>query len=113
MHVLNYGNIHGDGMKTPKDCVPHMMFLKGRLDVMSLRPGHPTHHCYSYRISKTDGDMTFKDWKKCMVNHRELLGSNIVQSTRIGDRIISILHNGESGHILFYVIFYLREGSRS
>ena len=84
--------------------MPHLMFPKGRLDVMNLRPGHPTHHCCSYRISKTDEDMTIKDWKKCMVNRRELLGSNIVRSTRIGDRIISILHNGESGPILFYAI---------
>ena len=40
-----------------------MMFLKGRLDVISLRPGHPRLHRCSYRISKTDEDMTIKDWK--------------------------------------------------
>ena len=84
--------------------MPHLMFPKGHLDVMSLRPGHPTHHSCSYQISKTDEDMVIKDWKKCMVNHRELLGSNIVRSARTGDRIISILHNGESGPILFYDI---------
>ena len=84
--------------------MPHLMFPKGRLDVMNLRQGHPTNHSYSYRISKTDEDMTIKDWKKCMVNHRELLGSNIVRRARIGDRIISILHDGESGPILFYAI---------
>jgi hypothetical protein len=48
--------------------------------------------------------MTIKEWKKCMDNHRELLGSNIVRKARIGDRIISILHNGASGSILFYAI---------
>ena len=84
--------------------MPHLMFPKGRLDVMSLRLGHPTHHCCSYRISKTNEDMTIKEWKKCMKNQRELLGSNIVRSARTGDRIISILHNGESGPILFYAI---------
>ena len=85
--------------------MPNMMFPKGRLDVMSLRLGHPNrHHCCPYWISKIDEDMTIKDWKKCMVNRRELLGSNIVRSARIGDRIISILHNGESGPILFYAI---------
>ena len=84
--------------------MPDLMFPKGRLDVMSLRPGHPTHNCYSYRISKTDEDMKIKDWKNCMDNRRELLGSNIVRSARIGDRIISILHNGELGPILFYAI---------
>ena len=82
----------------------HLMFLKGRLDVMSLRPDHPTHHNCSYRISKTDEDMTVKDWKQFMVSRTEVLGSNIVQSARIGNMIISILHNGESGDILFYAI---------
>jgi hypothetical protein len=61
------------------------------------------HYC-SYRISKTNEDMTIKAWKKYMDNRRELIGSNIVRSARIGDRIISILHNGESGPILFYDI---------
>ena len=84
--------------------MPDLIFPKGRLDVMSLRLGHPTHHCCSYRISKTNEDMTIKDWKKYMVNRRELLGSNIVQSGIIGDRIISILHSEESGPILFYAI---------
>ena len=83
------------------------MFNSGHVDVMSLRParpGQPTHHSCPYRISKTDEDMTIKEWKKCMVNPRELLGSNIVRRPRIGDRMISILHNGESGPILFYDI---------
>ena len=84
--------------------MPHLMFQKGRLDVLSIRPGHPTNHSCTYQISKRDEDMTIKDWKKCMVNRRELLGSNIVRWARIGDKIISILHNGESGPILFYAI---------
>ena len=84
--------------------MPELMFPKGRPDVISLRPGHPRLHRCSYRISKTDEDMTIKEWKKCMDNHRELLGSNIVRSARIGDMMISILHNGESGSILFYAI---------
>ena len=54
-----------------------------------------------------------------MDNLRDLLGSNIVRSARIGDRIISILHNGELGAILFFAILpqrmqqVLRECSRS
>ena len=84
------------------------MFPRGRVDVMTIRrarPGQPRypHHSCPYRISKTD-EMTIKDWKKCMVNHRDLLGSNIVRRPRIGDKMISILHNGESGPILFYDI---------
>ena len=88
--------------------MPHLMFQKGRLDVLNIQPGHATNHSCSYRISKTNEDMTIKDWKKCMVTRRELLGSNIRQRARIGDRIISILHNGESGPILFYAILSKR-----
>ena len=84
--------------------MPHLMYQNGRLDVLNIRPGHPTNLTCPYQISKRSEDMTIKDWKKCMVNRRELLGSNIVQRARIGDKIISILHNGESGPILFYAI---------
>ena len=90
--------------KILKYWVPDLMFPKVHLDVISLRPGLPRLHYCSNRISKTDEDMTIKDWKKCMVNHRELLGSNIVRRIRIEDRIISILHNGQSWPILFYAI---------
>ena len=82
--------------------MPHLMFMKGRIDVIRLRP--PRVHRCSYKISQTDEDITIKEWKKVMNNHRELLGSNIVRSARIGDRIISILHNGESRAMLFYAI---------
>ena len=82
----------------------HMMFRKGCLDVLNIQPGHPTNHSCPYRISKTDEDMKIKDWKKCMDIRKEVLGSNIVRKASIGDRIISILHNGESRAILFYAI---------
>ena len=39
-----------------------------------------------------------------MDSRKELLGSNEQRRARIGDRMIAILHNGESGPILFYVI---------
>ena len=84
--------------------MPHLMFTKGRIDVIRLWPSPPRVHRCSYKISQTDEDITIKEWKKVMNNHRELLGSNIVRSARIGDRIISILHNGESGAMLFYAI---------
>lgn len=85
------------------------MLPRDRVDVMMIRPARPgqpryLHHSCPYRISKTDEVMTIKDWKNCMVNRRELLGSNIVRRPRIGDKMISILHNGESGPILFYDI---------
>ena len=84
--------------------MPHLMFQKGRLDVLNIQPGHPTNHSCSYRISKRNEDMTIKYWNKCMASRKEVLGSKIVRKARIEDRIISILHNGESGTILFYAI---------
>ena len=80
------------------------MYQNGCLDVLNIQPGHPTSLTCPYRISKTGEDMIIKEWEKCMVSRREVLGSNIVRKARIGDRIISILHNGESGAILFYTI---------
>ena len=86
------------------DCVPHLMYQNGRLDVLNILPGYPTNHTCPYRISKTGEDMKIKEWEKCMDSRKEVLGSNIVRKARIGDRIISIPHNGESGPILFYAI---------
>ena len=84
--------------------MPHLMYQKGRLNVLNIQPGHPTNLTCPYRISKRDGDMKTTKWKKCMDSPKEVLGSNIVRKARIGDRIISILHNGEPGPILFYAI---------
>ena len=81
-----------------------LMFPNGRLDVVSLRPSLPMGHRCSYKISRTDEDLLIKEWKQVMNDSRELFGSNIMRSARIGDRIVSILHNGESGPILFYTI---------
>ena len=80
------------------------MYQNCRLDVLNIRPGHPTNLTCPYRISKTSEDMKIKEWKKRMDSRKEVLGSNIVQKARIEDRIISILHNGESGPISFYAI---------
>ena len=44
-----------------------------------------------------------------MDSRKEVLGSKRKRSARIGDMMISILHNGESGSILF-MLFYLKEG---
>ena len=84
--------------------MPHLMYQNGRLDVLNIQLGHPMNHICPYRISKTSEDMIIKEWKKCMDNRKELLGSNIQRRAKIGDRIIAILHNGESGSILFYAI---------
>ena len=86
------------------DCVPHLMYQNGRLAVMNLQPGQSKELTCAYRISKTGEHMLIKEWKKCLDIHKEVLGSNIKRKARIGDRIISILHNGESGAILFFAI---------
>ena len=84
--------------------MPHLMYQNGRLDVLNIQPGHPTNLNCPYRISKRSGDMTIKEWKKYMDSRKELLGSINQRRARIGDRMIAILHNGESGSILFYAI---------
>ncbi|XBI57359.1 hypothetical protein VPH35_038775 [Triticum aestivum] len=60
VHVLNYGNYYGDTLIIPEDCVPHLMYQNGRLDVLNIQPGHPTNLNCPYRISKRSGDMQIK-----------------------------------------------------
>jgi hypothetical protein len=57
-----------------------------------------------YVISQRDKDLRIKGWRKVMNARRELLGGNMVRSRQIGDRWISILHNGDGGAFLFYAI---------
>ena len=84
--------------------MPHLMYQNGRLDVLNIQPGRPTNLNCPYRISKRSGDITIKEWKKCMDSCKEVLESNIKRKARIGDRIICILHNEERGAILFFAI---------
>ena len=84
--------------------MPHLMYQNGSLDVLNIQPGHPTNLNCPYRICKRSGDMQIKEWKKCMDSRKEVLGSKRKRSARIGDRMISILRNEESGSILFYDI---------
>ena len=86
------------------DCEPHLMHLNGRLIVLNILPGKSRELTYAYQISKSGEHMLIKEWKKCLDIRKEILGSNIQRKARIGDRIISILHNGELGAILFYAI---------
>ena len=84
--------------------MPHLMYTHGSLHVLNIQPGRPMNLNCPYRISKRSRDMTIKEWKKCMDSRKEVLGSKRKRSARIGDRMISILHNGESWSILFYAI---------
>ena len=94
------------------DCVPHLMYLNGRLTVLSIMPGKSRELTCAYQISKTGEHMFIKECKKCMDIRKEVLGSNIQRKARIGDRLISILHNGESG-LSCFLLFYLTKCSRS
>ena len=87
--------------------MPHLMYQKGSLNVLNIQPGHPTNLNCPYQISKRSGDMQIKGWKKCMDSRQEVLGSKGKRSARIGDKMISILHNEESGAILFFFYFTL------
>ena len=80
------------------------MYQKGSLNVLNIQLGRPTNLNCPYEISKRRGDMKIKGWKKCMDSRKKVFGSKRKRSARIGDRMISILHNGESGSILFYAI---------
>ena len=86
------------------DCVPHLMYQNGGLAVLNIHPGQSKELTCAYQISKTGEHMLIKEWKNCLDIRKEVLGSNIKRKARIGDRIISILHNGESVAILFYAI---------
>jgi hypothetical protein len=97
------------------DCLPQMISPNGQVEIMSLRPPRPgqalPRNTCPYRISRFKNTMIIKDWKKVFKHRRELLGSNIMRRPRLGDRMISVLHYGESillnGElsILFYDIF--------
>ena len=84
--------------------MPHLMYEHGRLRVLNILTGQSRELTCAYRISKTGEHMLIKEWKKYLDIRTEVLGSNIKRKARIGDRIISILHNGESGAILFFAI---------
>ena len=84
--------------------MPHLIYLNGRLAVLNILPGQSRELTCAYWISKTGEHMLIKEWKNCLDIRKEVFGSNIKQKARFGDRIISILHNGESRPILFYVI---------
>ena len=90
--------------------MPDMMFPRGHVYVMSIRPGRPgqpTHHSCPYRISKTDEDMTIKDWKNIwsIVYLEATLG--VGQELETGCSPFSIM---ESQGLSCFMIFYLREG---
>ena len=55
------------------DCVPHLMYQNGSLDVLNIRPGHHMNLTYPYSISKRSGDMKIKEWKNVWTVVRRFL----------------------------------------
>ena len=84
--------------------MPHLMHMKGDMDIISLRPSLPMVHLSAYSISRRDEDLTIKGWRKVMNDRRKLLGGNMVCNPQIGDMWISTLHNEDSESILVYAI---------
>lgn len=85
--------------------MPHLMYQNGSLRVLNIYPGHPTNLNCRYRISKRSGDMTIKEWKKCMDSRKELLESKRKRSARIGDmcsyfRLIHVQQNAKCTNLL-------------
>ena len=95
------------------DCVPHLMYQNGRLAVLNIQPGQSKELTCAYRISKTGEHMVIKEWKKCMDSRKEVLGSNIVRKARIGDMISPFSTMESQGLSCFFLLFYIRECSRS
>ena len=76
-----------------------MMVTKGEMTIVCAEPwGAPFKHDYSTE-SGTNGCLIIKGWRKMVVQSRP----------KVGDKLISILHNGAGGVFLFYFILPLRE----
>lgn len=98
VHELSGGNIRANIMKLPNDVVPPLMYVEGQMTIVNVRPRTETFVC-AYSTSRTDGGLKIKGWTK-IVN---------VRRPQIGDRWISMLHNGDGGFFLFYAILPKRK----
>ena len=83
------------------------MYTHGSLHVLNIQPGHPTNLNNPYRVFKRSGDITIKEWKKCMDSRKELLGSNKQRRARIGDRMMPFFIM-ESQGLYCFMLFYLK-----
>ena len=59
------------------DCVPHLMYQNGRLEVLKIQPGHPTDLTCAYRISETGEHMLIKEWKNVWTFVRRFLEATL------------------------------------
>ena len=95
----------------PMNVVPDWIETKGTMNIVSLRPRHPTLHTSAFSISRTEECLIVKDWSKIVNGRREVLGgNNQKRSPRLGDRFICMLQLDEAGVLhMFYVILPERE----
>ena len=78
--------------------MPSFMDKAGEMTVVCVRPWSEGVK-YSYTISKTDGGLKIKAWRKIVADRRP----------QDGDRWITMLHNGQGGVFLFYAMLPERE----
>ena len=72
---------------------------RGEITIVCAEPwGAPFKHDYSTE-SGTNGCLIIKGWRKMVVQRKP----------KAGDRLFSILDNGEGGVFLFYFLLPLRE----
>ena len=95
----------------PMNVVPDWIETKGTVNIVSLRPRHPTLHMSAFRISKSEECLIVKDCSKIVNDRREVLGgSNQKRNPRLGDRFICMLQYDESANLyMFYAILPERE----
>ena len=58
------------------NAVSHWIEAKGRVTMVSLRPGHPTLHMSAFKISRSEQVLIVKDWSKIVKDRREVLGGS-------------------------------------
>ena len=98
----------------PMSVLPCLIESKDRMTMVSLQLRYPALHISAFIISRSEQLLIVKDWNKIVKNRREVLGgSNQKRSPRLGDRFICMLQLDEAGRYTCFMLFYLRESSRS
>ena len=61
------------------DCVAHLMYQNGCLDVLNMQPGRPMNLTYAYQISETGKHMLIKEWKNVWTVVRRFLKATLCE----------------------------------
>ena len=85
--------------RLPDDVVPKWICDRGELTIMCAHPwGGSFKHDYSTK-NETNGCLKIKEWRNMMVPKRP----------KAGDKLFSILHNGDGGVFWFYFLLPSRD----